>query len=152
MQLLWTNLKLMNVFVTTNDEGVLIESITRGTRKHIYGAVGTNNETPVVEVQYELNAFFRTEWYPDITDTLDEIDVTVMPNNDMDANPVEVVYDFTTLTKGTGNGRSSNAGHDAGAADQRKTGAVAQTAHSPGIARGTSQRGFAPRPQAPQRR
>jgi hypothetical protein len=76
MVLLWTDLKLMNVLQTLNPEGVLIESITRGTRRHVFGNTGLNNETPFVELQYEVSAFYRTEWWPDITDDLQEIDVT----------------------------------------------------------------------------
>jgi hypothetical protein len=75
MGLLWTNIKLMNVLVNNNPEGVGIESITRGSRRHVFGSAGLNNETPFVELQYEVNCFSRSEWYPDITDMLDEIDV-----------------------------------------------------------------------------
>jgi hypothetical protein len=76
MSLLWTDLKLMNVLVNNNPEGVGIESLTRGTRRHVFGNTGLNNETPFAELQYEVSCFTRSEWYPDITDMLDEIDVT----------------------------------------------------------------------------
>jgi hypothetical protein len=76
MGLLWTNIKLMNVLNSNIPEGMGIESVVRGSRRHIFGATGLNNETPFGEVQYEVNCFSRSEWYPDITDTLDEIDVT----------------------------------------------------------------------------
>jgi len=75
MSLLWTNANLMNLLKATNPEGVGIESIPRGSRRHIFGATGTNNEFPFGELQYEVSCFSRSEWYPDITDTLDEIDV-----------------------------------------------------------------------------
>jgi hypothetical protein len=42
----------------------------------VFGSAGLNNETPFGELQYEVTCFSRSEWYPDITDTLDEIDVT----------------------------------------------------------------------------
>jgi hypothetical protein len=76
MTVLWTDPKLMNVFVNNNPEGVLIESIVRGQRRHSFGNTGLNNQTPYGELQYDISATWRTEWYPDITDTLDEIDVT----------------------------------------------------------------------------
>lgn len=76
MRLLWTDAKLMNVLHNTNPEGVGAESIVRGTRRHIFGATGANNETPFAELQYEVNCYSRSEWYPDITDMLEEIDIT----------------------------------------------------------------------------
>lgn len=99
--LLFTDLHIFNVLKSNNPEGVLIESIVRGTRRHVYGSAGSNNETPFIELQYEISCFFRTEWYPDITDTLDTIDVTtgVKPGDDQAAmdqrNQVHVTYDFT---------------------------------------------------------
>jgi hypothetical protein len=74
--LLFTDLNVMNVWNGKNIEGVMIESIARGTRRHIYGNAGQNNETPWIDMQYDVQAVYRTEWYPDITDMLDEIDVT----------------------------------------------------------------------------
>lgn len=76
MTLLWTNAKLMNVLVNNNPEGVGIESAIKGTRRHVFGNTGLNNETPFVQLEFEIHCFSRSEWYPDITDTLDEIDVT----------------------------------------------------------------------------
>jgi hypothetical protein len=76
MSLLWTDIKLMNVLVNNNPDGVGIEGIVRGSRKHVFGSTGLNNETPFAELQYEVNCFSRSEWYPDITDMLNEIDVT----------------------------------------------------------------------------
>jgi hypothetical protein len=114
--LLFTDLYVMNVShkkSVPNVENVLIESIVRGTRRHVYGNPNQSNETPFVELQYEVSAFFRTEWYPDITDTLDEIHVTtgIKAGEDQAAmdqrEQVEVVYDFTTSKtskKGNGHG------------------------------------------------
>jgi hypothetical protein len=75
MTVLWTDQKLMNVFVNSNPEGVIIESIVRGQRRHVFGNTGLNNETPFGELQYDVSAFWRSEWYPDITDDLLEINV-----------------------------------------------------------------------------
>jgi hypothetical protein len=76
MSLLWTDIKLMNVLVNNNPENVGIEAVIRGSRRHVFGSTGANNETPFGELQYEVSCSGRSEWYPDITDTLDEIDVT----------------------------------------------------------------------------
>jgi hypothetical protein len=99
--LLWTNIKLMNVLHNNNPENVGIESVTRGFRRHIFGSTGTNNETPFAELQYEVSCFSRSEWYPDITDTLNEIDVTVAVNNeDINAvQPITIKYMFDQLRK-----------------------------------------------------
>jgi hypothetical protein len=90
MSLLWTDIKLMNVLHNNNPEGVGIESLVRGSRKHLFGSTGLNNETPFAELQYEVNCFSRSEWYPDITDDLNEIDVTVAVNN-VDINAVQPI-------------------------------------------------------------
>ena len=101
-ELLFTDLNVMNVWNRKNVEGVMIESIARATSRPIYGNAGQNNETPWIELQYEVQPTYRVEWYPDITDTLDEIDVTtgVKPGDtpaEM-ANRIQVapVYTFTS--------------------------------------------------------
>jgi hypothetical protein len=101
MALAYTDLHLMNPLTNNNPEGVMIEAITRGARRMTYGAPSTDNETPYVEAQYEASCSFRSEWYPDITDTLDEIDVTtgVKPGDTSDEmaqrQQVAAVYTFT---------------------------------------------------------
>lgn len=103
--LLWTNAKLMNVLHNNNPEGVGIESVVRGSVRHIFGSTGANNETPFGELQYEVNLFSRSEWYPDIVDELNEIDVTVAVNNvDVDwggsspaVQPITIQYMLQTL-------------------------------------------------------
>ena len=76
MKRLWTDAKINNVFQSSNPEGTLFEAVSRGTRRHVFGAGGTNNEFPWFECEYNVSIVFRSEWYPDIVDTLDEIDVT----------------------------------------------------------------------------
>jgi hypothetical protein len=76
MAILWTDLKLTNVLQSSIPEGYLIESIVRGARRFSFGPASFNNELPLGELQYEVSCFYRSEWYPDITDTLNEIDVT----------------------------------------------------------------------------
>jgi hypothetical protein len=99
MSLLWSDIKLMNVLHNNNPEGVGIEGIIRGSRRHIFGATGQNNETPFAELQYEVNCFSRSEWYPDIPDTLNEMDVTVAVNNvdPSSVPPITVKYMFDAL-------------------------------------------------------
>jgi hypothetical protein len=103
----YCNLNLMNVLTNSNPEGVGIEAITRGMRRAIHGASSTDNETPFIEMQYEASATFRSEWYPDITDTLNEIVVTtgVKPGDtqtEMDQRQqVEWAWDFTNAAPPT---------------------------------------------------
>ena len=111
MSLAYTNLYLTNPLqkyvapANQNPEGVMIEAITRGSRRLIYGAPSTDNETPFVEMQYEASCSFRTEWYPDITDTLDEIDVTTgvkpgdTPAEMANRQQVAVTYTFPATTR-----------------------------------------------------
>jgi hypothetical protein len=105
MSLLWTNAKLVNVLHNNNPEGVGIESVIRGSRKHIFGSSGLNNETPFAELQYEVNCFARSEWYPDITDTLNEIDVVtgIKPGDTQDEmdqrQQITMKYMFDELRK-----------------------------------------------------
>ena len=89
----------MNVLVNQNVENVGIESITRGTHKKLFGSTGLKNETPFAELQYEISCLFRTEWYPDITNMLDEIDVTVAVNNidTTQVQPITIKYMLDTL-------------------------------------------------------
>lgn len=100
MRIMFTDLHFMQVIENLhNEEGVMVESVTRGTRRHIFGSPQNTNETPFVELQYECSFFFRTEWYPDITDTLDQINVTAQPVTASDPagiQQVEVIYDFTS--------------------------------------------------------
>jgi len=99
MSLLWTDVKLMNVLHNSNPEGVGIEGVVRGSRRHVPGAPTSTNETPWFECQYEVNCVSRSEWYPDIPDDLNEIDVTVALNNadPSQVQPVTIKYMLDTL-------------------------------------------------------
>jgi hypothetical protein len=99
MSLLWTNAKLNNVLVNNNPEGMGFEGVVRGSRRHIFGSTGANNETPFAELQYEVSCFSRSEWYPDITDALNEIDVTVAVNNvdTTQVQPITIKYMLDVL-------------------------------------------------------
>ena len=83
MNRLWPDQYIMNLFDTLNPhtgtgnpDNTVIESITRGVRRHVFGSTGLNNETPVAELQYDVSVFFRTTWPPIITDDLEEIDIS----------------------------------------------------------------------------
>jgi hypothetical protein len=80
---LWRDPYLTNFIDTYNPtvgsgtpDNVRFESIERGLRRHQYGAVGQNNETPVAELQYDVSIKYRSEFAPHIEDDLEEIDVT----------------------------------------------------------------------------
>lgn len=77
-----------------NPEGVIIEAAVRGRRTMNFGAPTTDNEMPFCEAQVDVSCTFRTEWYPDITDMLDTIDV-VTPDENGTITPVHVQYDLT---------------------------------------------------------
>jgi hypothetical protein len=75
MNLLWPDQKLMNVVLSSLPDNTMIESVPRGSRRHVFGATALNNETPLAELQYDVSIFFRTGFPPVITDDLLTIDV-----------------------------------------------------------------------------
>jgi hypothetical protein len=79
--------KIMNVYFSSNPANTLIEGITRGTRRHVFGATGHNQQTPIAELRYEMSVTFRTFWPPIIIDDLLMIDVVtgVKSGDDSDA-------------------------------------------------------------------
>jgi hypothetical protein len=79
---LWADQYVMNVADTYNPTtgfqnvgDVKIESIERGMRKHVFGLVTLNSETPVGELQYDVTCRHREGFPPTITDDLLLIDV-----------------------------------------------------------------------------
>ena len=76
MNRLWPDQHIMNLLKSSNPDNTIIESITRGSRRHVFGAAALNNETPLAELQYDVSMFFRTGWPPIITDDLEEIDIS----------------------------------------------------------------------------
>ena len=76
MNRLWPDQHLMNMIYSSMADNTRVEAITRGARRHVFGASGLNNETPLAEMQYDITAKYRTYWPPIITDDLLEIDVT----------------------------------------------------------------------------
>jgi hypothetical protein len=53
------------------DNDVRIEAITKGSRKHVYGNSGLNNEKPTAEMQMELTICYRSFFEPIIPDSFD---------------------------------------------------------------------------------
>jgi len=114
MMRLWTDAHINNVWKSGNPEGALIEAIVRGTSRKVWGSAGAKNETPICELEYNVSCTYRTEWFPDITDTLNEIDVTTgVKAGDTQAEmaqrqQVTVKYMFSALRaalqKGNGHG------------------------------------------------
>jgi hypothetical protein len=82
MNTLWRDPYLMNLIDTevypggpSNPDNTRIESVSRGTRRHVYGATGLNNEQPIGELQYEASVIYRCGFEPIITDDLLQIGV-----------------------------------------------------------------------------
>jgi hypothetical protein len=60
---LWTNDNLTNMIATAMPDNTRIEGVTRGTRRHVWGAINSN-EKPIGELEYIATLCYRTEWYP----------------------------------------------------------------------------------------
>jgi hypothetical protein len=74
---LWRDQYIMNVIdtsapagVVTLPDGIVIEGIRGGKRKHVWGNAGLNNETPIAELSYEANILYSASFPPIITDDL----------------------------------------------------------------------------------
>ena len=82
MNTLWRDPYLTN-FVDTraypggvgNPDNVRIEGVARGTRRHVFGNAGKDNETPIAEMQYEATVKYGADYAPVITDSLLQIGV-----------------------------------------------------------------------------
>jgi hypothetical protein len=105
---LWRDAKLTNFLQSSMPDNARFEGIERGTRKHIWGSAGLNNETPFGELQYEPLIIYRAEFAPIITDDLLHIHVETVPLADDDTvPPVDEVqriiseYEFTPAKGGT---------------------------------------------------
>jgi len=108
---LWRDADLTNMITSSMPDNVRMEGITRGTRRHVYGDAGLNNETPVAELQYDVSVFYRSEWFPTITDDLLEIDVKTgikigETQEEMDQRQqIHVDYKFEAQQRRLRNGR-----------------------------------------------
>lgn len=108
MNRLWPDQYIMNLFDTMNPhtgqpnpDNTVIEGITRGVRRHVFGSTALNNETPLAELQYDVSVFFRTTWPPMITDDLEEIDVTTVVGDEPydERPPIKSKYLFDISRK-----------------------------------------------------
>jgi hypothetical protein len=64
-----------------------LEGVARGTRKHVWGNTGLNNDLPTAEMQYEASVLYRAEFSPPITDDLTRIHVETVPLTSEDTVP-----------------------------------------------------------------
>lgn len=83
---LWRDQYITNLLDTWNSnvdggtpDNTRFEGIVRGTRKHIWGTAGQNNELPIGEMQYEASVLYRADYSPVITDDLRHIHVETVP-------------------------------------------------------------------------
>jgi hypothetical protein len=99
MNVLWRHADLTNMINTNGatPDNTRIEGITAGVRRHVFGAIGSN-ETPVAELQYEVTGTYRSEFAVIPTDDLLAIYETVIPAgyDPTKTPPVDVRY-FTPL-------------------------------------------------------
>lgn len=84
------------------------EGVTRGTRKHLWGSTGLNNQTAYAELQYEPSIKYRSDFTPVIPDDLLRIHVETVPlAKDGTIPPADEVqriiseYEFDPSTKET---------------------------------------------------
>jgi hypothetical protein len=108
---LWCNASLMNLLGSDNPDNLVIEGLTAGNRRHVWGAVGARNETPTVEAQFEVTGTHRWGYDPIIPDRLDLIVETAIPAgfDPSKTPPVNIRYDFTQGS--SSNGRSQQSTH-----------------------------------------
>ena len=125
---LWRDQYLMNLIDTRaypggvgNPDNTRIEGIERGSRRHVFGHAGMNNETPVGELRYEATLKYRTDFTPIITDDLLLIhEEVVMLDEDgtipsaSEVQRVNVVYEFDPSAT------TQELGHDRRQGDQER--------------------------------
>jgi len=76
---IWRNDGLTNLLHSAMADNTRIEGVARGTRKHMWGNAGLNNETPIGEMQYTASIFYRSQFAPIIIDDLLLINVETVP-------------------------------------------------------------------------
>jgi len=97
----WRNDGLTNLLISGMEDNTRIEGVARGSRKHIWGNAGLNNETPIAEMQYIATVFYRSQFAPIITDDLLLINVETVPLGKDGIPPADEVqriiskYEFT---------------------------------------------------------
>ena len=110
MNTLWRDPYLVNLIDTRrypggigNPDNTRIEGVSRGTRRHVFGTAGKDNETPIGEMQYEATVKYRADYAPVITDNLLLIHQETIPLKDDgtmrppdEVPPIVTEYDFTS--------------------------------------------------------
>jgi hypothetical protein len=76
---LWRDPKLMNFLASDMPDNTRVESIERGTRRHVWGSAGLNNETPYGELEYVATAKYRASYGAIPTDDLLDINIQTVP-------------------------------------------------------------------------
>lgn len=86
MNTLWRDPNLTNLIDTRaypggvgNPDNTRIEGVSRGTRRHVFGNAGKDNETPIGEMQYEATVKYSADYAPVIPDNLLQIHLETVP-------------------------------------------------------------------------
>jgi len=79
---------LTNTWKTNLPDNTRIESWPSYNRVHHWGAMGLNNEMPIAELQFEMQATYRSNFAPIITDDLTHIHIETVPLADDGTVPV----------------------------------------------------------------
>jgi hypothetical protein len=88
----------------------IMQGITRGEMLLVYGSVALDNETPLLEMQFDMSVDLGVAIFkPVITDDLARVHVTARPIQNPDAPPVDMEWEIETQTKRGTNGK--NKGH-----------------------------------------
>jgi hypothetical protein len=78
-----------------NNNNYKIESFIRGERTHIFGSVGHDNETPVVELQFDLSCYLGViPFEPYIPDVFETLHIDARPLLNPHAPLIEVQWDI----------------------------------------------------------
>jgi hypothetical protein len=106
----------------------LLQGITRGERMHVYGSVALDNETPVLELQFDMTADLGTAIFkPTIVDDFNTFHVDARPIQNPDAPVVEMEWNMQTgeiNTKRGSNDSGSKSGQSVRNAQPRKRAAA----------------------------
>lgn len=105
---IWRNDGLTNLLHSQMPDNTRFEGVPRGTRKHVWGAAGLNNELPIGEMQYTASLYYRSQFSPPIIDDLLRIHQETVPlGSDGNIPPADEVqriiseYEFTPARQET---------------------------------------------------
>jgi hypothetical protein len=89
MNVLWPNISKLEV------NGFQIEGVIRGTRRHVFGATGRDNETPIAELRYEATCVTRDAFPPPVTDDFDSVYIDTQMRSPDELPPIVTHMDMT---------------------------------------------------------